>query len=696
MDCHDCGQANPESARFCNECGIRFDPDHRPSAVARDPISYTPRHLAEQILTLRASIEGERKFVTVLFADVVGSMALAERLGAEPWHWVLDRYFRILGESIHRLGGTINQFTGDGVMALFGAPIALEDHAQRACHAALEILKALRPLEAALRADHDLAFTTRIGLNSGDVVVGKIGDDLRMDYTAQGHAVGLAARVERLARPGSTCLTQNTAKLVDGYFELSDLGDHTLHGSQSPVRVYELLGPGALRTRLDRASARGFSPFVGRETGLRSLQHAYDEGSLVVGIEGPAGIGKSRLTLEFVERCRSRGVRVFEAHCSSLGQSVPWLPILELLGDFFELGGASDDADAANRVARDPIFAMPEFAESLSTVLELLGLEISRVDPVNVSISHARAPALASERLEKIAALLAGLVASRSRFAPSIILIDDLHWIDDDSAVVLSAIVDAVSSTRTLLLLNFRADYRADWMNRSHYRQLGLSPLDHDTGAFLLDALVGTDPSLDDLRDRILRDTGGNPLFLEEMIRALVETGKFEGDPGAYSLIDPAERLEIPPTLQPILAARIDRLADTEKDVLQIASVNGRRFERSILEEVSRIPRDLGTSAFAKLEGAQFIHCLQLHPDAPWLFNHLLIRDVAYHMLLQERREDLHGRVATAIEASGDALGQRANLIAYHWEAANQPRKARRWRMRATLRVTHIQPRRHA
>ncbi len=693
MDCVACGQGNPDTARFCNECGVALDTGNRPTRSARDPINYTPRHLAEQILTLRASLEGERKFVTILFADVVGSMLLAERLGPEPWHRVLDQFFRILSESIHRLGGTINQFTGDGVMALFGAPIALEDHAQRACHAALEIFDSLKPLDATLRASHGIAFTMRIGLNSGDVVVGKIGDDLRMDYTAQGHVVGLASRVERLAKPGTTCLTQNTAKLVDGYFELANLGDHRLHGSQAPVTVYELIRPGMLRTRLDWAGALGFSPLIGREAALSSLQRAYDEGGLVVGIEGPAGIGKSRLALEFVARCRSQGVCVFEAHCSSLGQSVAWLPIIELLGSYFALGEASDGRDAANRVARDPIFATSQFADTLSTVLELLGLEISQIDAENLRIS--RAPASTSQRREKIAALLVALVGAQSRDAPSIVLIDDLHWVDDDSAIVLDAIVDSVSTTRTLLLLNFRPDYRAAWMNSPHYRQLGLSPLGRDQGNALLDALVGNDPSLDELRDRVLSDTGGNPLFIEELIRALIETGKLEGARGAYGLIDPEAPLEIPATLQPILASRIDRLPDMDKEVLQIASVIGRRFERTILEQISELPHELVAAAFDRLEAGQFIHCPQLHPNAPWVFHHVLIRDVAYNALLQERRAKLHSAVASAIEASGDALGQRANLIAYHWEAAGRPREARRWRMRATLRVTHIQPRRH-
>jgi class 3 adenylate cyclase len=693
VDCRDCGHRNPAGARFCNECGVGLGVDKPAPEIDRHPISYTPRHLAERILKLRASLEGERKFVTVLFADVVGSMTIAEQLGPEPWHRVLDRYFRILAESIHGLGGVINQFTGDGVMALFGAPIALEDHAQRACHAAFAIFESLEPLEASLRRDFDVSFATRIGLNSGEVVVGKIGDDLRMDYTAQGHAVGLAARVERLAKPGSCCVTGHTAELVEGYFDFSNLGDHSLAGSQNPVAVFELTGLGKLRTRLDRSGADGFSPLVGREPGLASLERALDEGGLVVGIEGPAGIGKSRLAYEFVERSRSRGIDVCQAHCSSIGQSVPWLPIQELLGDYFGVPGGSEDLGAANRIAGDPVFQIPECAGSLATVLELFGLD-SVANEVEVVPPRSRAAKSPADRRAEIADVLVQLVRARSQDSPCVVLIDDLHWIDEDSSVVLTALVEAVSSTRALLLLNFRPEFRADWMRASHYRQIGLTPLGVDTGRELLDALLGGNPSLHELRDRVLQDTGGNPLFIEELVRALVETGKLEGPRGAHRLTD-SSPVEIPATLQPILAARIDRLTDTDKGTLQIASVIGRQFERTIVEFVSEDPTDVVVQSLERLEHAQFIRCVRLHPNTSWVFHHPLIREVAYNALLQERRENLHAEVASGIEASGEALGQRASLIAYHWESANQPAQARRWKMRATLRVTHIQPRRH-
>src|SRR5436309_1165108 len=313
MRCPSCGHENRPLARFCEACGQPVA--SRPRGDRR---SYTPPHLAEKILASRSRLEGERKQVTVLFADVKGSMELAEQVDPEAWHHILDRFFAILAEGVHRFEGTINQFTGDGIMALFGAPIAHEDHAQRACHAALHLSEALSRYAAGLRRTEGLNFAVRMGLNSGEVVVGKIGDDLRMDYTAQGHTVGLAARMEQLAEPGKIYLTEHSAALVSGFFRLRDLGRFTVKGVRNPLRVFELEGVGALRTRLDLSRARGFSRFVGRDDEMATLEsvlaHALAGSAEVVGVVAEPGVGKSRLVYEFAQRCRARGVAVHEAH----------------------------------------------------------------------------------------------------------------------------------------------------------------------------------------------------------------------------------------------------------------------------------------------------------------------------------------------------------------------------------------------
>src|SRR5438093_4441148 len=308
--CASCGQANPADQKFCNGCGQRLG--ESAGAAERAPRAYTPPHLAEKILTSRAALEGERKQGTVLFADVKGSMELAESVDPEDWYRIMDRFFTILAEGVHRFEGTVNQYTGDGIMALFGAPLAHEDHAQRACWAALHLGEALRRYADELRLDRGLNFSVRLGLNSGEVVVGKIGDDLRMDYTAQGQVVGLAQRMEQLAAADRVCLTEHTARLVEGYFRLRDLGTLAVKGTSAPLRVFELEGAGALRTRLDASRARGFTRFVGRVDEMAALEAALARARTgdggVVGVVGEAGIGKSRLCHEFLERCRARGL----------------------------------------------------------------------------------------------------------------------------------------------------------------------------------------------------------------------------------------------------------------------------------------------------------------------------------------------------------------------------------------------------
>ena len=330
VKCATCGQSNTGGQKFCNRCGNRLGESAAPAE--RDPRAYTPKHLAEKILQSKSALEGERKQVTVLFADVKGSMELAERMDPEEWSTIMSRFFQILSQGVERFEGFVDKFTGDGIMALFGAPIAHEDHAQRACYAALHLRDEIRRYADALRLSQGIDFSVRLGINSGDVVVGRIGDDLRMDYTAQGYTVGMAQRMEQLAAAHSVCLSEATAKLVSGYVALRDLGVSTVKGVSDPLRVYELKGMGALRTRLDVSRARGFSKFVGRADEMATITAALDRvmygNGLAIGVVAEAGTGKSRLCFEFAERCRARGLLVREGHAIAHGKAVPFLPVL--------------------------------------------------------------------------------------------------------------------------------------------------------------------------------------------------------------------------------------------------------------------------------------------------------------------------------------------------------------------------------
>ncbi|MGH7289282.1 MAG: ATP-binding protein, partial [Myxococcota bacterium] len=641
--CTRCGAELPGDARFCPGCAhpVEVGPREVRSGISRDPRSYTPQHLADKILRSRSALEGERKLVTVLFADVKSSLELAGQIDAEEWHRILDRFFGILTEGVHRFEGTVNQYTGDGIMALFGAPIAHEDHTQRACYAALRLRDELRRYSDELRLSRGLDFAARMGIHSGEVVVGKIGDDLRMDYTAQGHTVGLAARMESLAPPGGVCLSEATARLVSGYVTLRDLGASQVKGASEPVRVLELEGIGEIRSRFDLARARGLTRFVGRDSDLRTLEAALEQtcagDGQVVGVVAEAGIGKSRLCLEFVEHCHARGISVNEGHCPAHGKTVPYLPLLEVLRSVFGIAERDSDHEARRKIAGELLLLDARFQELLPLVFDFLGIR----DP------ERPAPHVApEERQRELAAFIRQLVRARSTREPRVLLIDDAHWIDAASDAFLAQAVEAVPGTRTLVLVNFRPEYHAEWMGRSTYRQLPLLPLGREATDELLADLLGRDPSLAGLVEKIHERTRGNPFFIEEVVLSLTESGCFEGTKGAYRLVAPVAELEIPERVQAVLAARIDRLPEREKRLLQTASVIGKEVPEPILERVAELPEAELPAALAALVRGEFLFEKALYPTAEYAFKHPLTQEVAYRSQLAERRARTHAAVA--------------------------------------------------
>ncbi len=686
--CPRCATLNPPDQRFCDACGQRLGADAAARSV-REPRIRTPGHLAEKILRARGALEGERKQVTVLFADVVHSMRLAEGVDTEEWHRVLDRFFQILAEGIHRFEGTINQFTGDGIMALFGAPIAHEDHARRGCHAALYLTEALRDYATAL-ADRGLDFAVRMGLNSGEVVLGRIGDDLRMEYTAVGHTVGLAARMEEIAAPGTTYLTEHTARLVEGFFVLRSRGTPPMKGVSATVEVYELEGVGPLRTRLDVSRRRGFSRLVGREEELAWLSAILERtiagNGAVVGVVGDAGVGKSRVCLEFVEHCRGRGIAVHEAHCPSHGAAVPLLPIRDLVQSCLAIAADERDPDVSRAIA-DRLRALDlGLDDAVPLVHELLGMEQPDA-PWSPVVA-------ATTRHGRLAEFVRRLLRVQSAVGPVVLMIDDAHWIDPASDEMLREVTEVVPGTRTLLLANFRPEYRAEWMQGSHYHQLPLAPLSQRASHALLSDLLGADVSVGALFDLIGERTGGNPFFIEELVRALVIAGTLTGRPGDFRLATSLETLVLPTTVQSLLAARVDRLEESLKDVLQTAAVIGKQFDEPLIREVSGLDAQMLGVALGALQEAELVHEVQPYPEAQYAFRHPLTQEVAYHSQLGERRARLHARVATALEKlRADRLGAHAALIAHHWEAAGMRYEAARWRRRAALQVSSIKVR---
>jgi len=595
---------------------------------------------------------------------------------------------------VHRFEGTINQFTGDGVMALFGAPIAHEDHARRACHAALWLQDELGGFAGTLERG-GIALAARMGLNSGEVVVGKIGDDLRMDYTAQGHSVGLAARLQSAAAPGTICVSAETARLVDGFFSLQDLGTATVKGVGAPLRVFELTGVGPLRTRLDVSAARGFSRLVARQGELAwldaILMRARDAHGQVVGIVADAGVGKSRLCLEFVGGCRAERVAVHEAHCPAHTATVPLMPIRDLVRSLFEIADADDASRVRQKISEQLLALDRGFADAIPLVLDLLGVDTPA--PERKAAEHA--PALGQpEGRRRLAAFLRRLVRARGADEAVVLLVDDAHWIDPASEEIIGELAASVSGTRTLLLANFRPEYRPSWIGGAHYHQLSLSPLSEEACRELLAELLGSDPSLTGLADQICERTGGNPFFVEEIVRALADSGTLAGDRGAYRAGAPIDPLGLPATVQALVAARVDRVGEPAKQLLQAAAVIGKEFDEPLLADVAGLAADALSSTLDRLQAAEFIDLISPYPQPRYAFKHPLTREVAYQSQLADSRARTHATVAAALQKlRSDRLGEFAALIAHHWEASGMRFEAARWQRRAALRVANIKVR---
>jgi class 3 adenylate cyclase/tetratricopeptide (TPR) repeat protein len=635
----------------------------------------------DDVLHSRAALDGERKQVTVLFADVQGSMDLAGQMDPEEWAGIMRRFFRILADGVTRFDGFVDKFTGDGIMALFGAPIAHEDHAHRACWAALHLRDELGRYGDELRRSAGHSFSVRTGLNSGEVVVGRIGDDGRMDYTAQGHTVGLAQRMEALAAPGQVYLTAHTRDLVAGYFALRDLGSFQLKGLGAPLGVYALEGAGPLRTRLDRSRARGLSRFVGRGDEMRILETALERArrgdGQAVGIVGEAGVGKSRLCYEFLQRCRGRGRDVLEARGVAHGRSIPLLPLLELMRQFFRISERDDDQVARERIAGRLLLLDEGFRDALPLLFEFLGVP----DPVRP------APRMDPDaRQRQLFALTRRLIqAPPGEADPTVVLVEDLHWVDAATEAFIEIMMDAVASAPLVLLWNFRPEYHAGWMSRPWYQQIALGPLDREAMRELVADRLGTDPSLEGVADRIEERTRGNPFFAEEVIQSLVESGVVEGGRGRYRLAKAVAEIEIPAAVQALLAARIDRLGGCDKDVLQVAAVIGKSVPLSVLGRSVELPEDELRAALRALEGAQLMYEEACYPEVEYAFRHPLTQEVAYRSQLASRRASTHERVARAVESltPPERLDEKAALIAHHWAEAGAALAAARWHARA-------------
>jgi class 3 adenylate cyclase/tetratricopeptide (TPR) repeat protein len=633
--------------------------------------------------------DGERKQVTVLFADVKGSMDLAEQQDPEQWRGIMQGFFTILADEVHRFEGTVDKFTGDGIMAVFGAPIAHEDHVRRACYAALRMLDDIAGYAAELRRKHGLNFSARIGVHSGEVVAGAIGGEGEAEYTAIGHTVGLAQRMEALAEPGKAYLTEAAAELARGFFELEDLGEFEVKGASRPVRVFELAGVGSARSRLDLSRERGFSRFVGREDEIGALAGALErakagEGA-AVGIVAEPGVGKSRLCHEFAESCRAQGVEVFECQAQAHGRDIPFMPVLQMLRAYFGIADSNPERIVREKIAGRALLLDPSFADDLPVLFDFLAVP---------DADHPLPQLSAEARNRALRGVVCKLIRAPRRSSTIVTIVEDLHWIDEASEVLLGELLGSVEGTQTLAVVNFRPEYEAPWSGSTDFRQISLQPLGPNDTRELLRDLAGEDPSLDGLSELIHERTAGNPFFIEEIVRELAEDGTLEGERGAYRLVRAVADTVVPASVQTVLAARIDRLDPSAKRLLQAASVAGKEIgERTLARIAGEDPAAL-ESPLRELIDAGFLYEAELYPERLLAFRHPLTREVAYGSQLADQRGPLHAATAWALlEASPDRHDELAALVAHHLEEAREIREAARWSARAAYWTGHSQPR---
>src|SRR6266571_3727637 len=644
--CAKCGAQLSPAAKFCSECAHPTGSASTGPAAPRftSPETYTPKHLAERILTSRSALEGERKQVTVLFADLKGSMELLADRDPEEARKILDPVLEHMMEAVHRYEGTVNQVMGDGIMALFGAPLAHEDHAVRACYAALRMQDLVKRYAEEARRAHGVNVQIRVGLNSGEVVVRAIGSDLHVDYTAVGQTTHLAARMEQVASPGSILLTPATLELVEGYVAVEPLGPVPVKGLADAVEVYEVTGAGPARTRLQAAARRGLTRFVGRDAELEQLRRAQQLAGTghgqVAAIVGEAGVGKSRLVYEFTHSHRLHGWLVLEAASVSYGKATSYLPVIDLLKGYFKIQDRDDLREIREKVTGKLLTLDESLKPALPAFLTLLDV------PVDDAAWRMLDP---GQRRQRTLDAVKRLLLREAREQPLLLIFEDLHWIDSETQALLDGLVDSLGSARLLLLVNYRPEYQHAWGRKTSYSQLRLDALPAESAGELLQWLLGDDPGLLPLKQLLVKR--GNPFFLEETVRTLVETKALVGERGKYQLTRPVQAIQIPATVQVVLAARIDRLAPEDKRLLQVASVVGKNVPFALLEAIADLPAEMLRAGLDRLQAAEFLYETGLYPDLEYSFKHALTHEVTYGGLLQERRRELHARVVDAIEA---------------------------------------------
>ncbi len=695
VKCPRCGAEYAAPAKFCRDCGFNLDAKGATSAAAK-PVARQALHPPE---SPELSIpEGERKTVTALFADIKGSMEMIENLDPEEARAIVDPALRLMINAVHRYGGYVAQSTGDGIFAVFGAPIALEDHPQHALYAALRMQDDLRSYSKRLRENGEPPISIRIGVNIGEVVVRTIKTgETDTEYSPIGHSISLASRLQALATPGSIAISRAVRHLVEGYFTINDMGLARIKGVSEPVEVFEVTGLGPLRTRLQRSAGRGYTRFVGRQNEMQAMKRAADQaktghGQIVAAI-AEAGVGKSRLLFEF-KAVTQAGWMVLEAFSVSHGQASAFLPTIDLLYSYFEISSEDDARKRREKINGKVLTLDRSLEDTLQYLYGLLGIS----DEDN-QIAEIQAQTRKHRALDAVKRIL----LRESLNQPLIVVFEDLHWIDSESQAFLNLLADSIGTARILLLVNYRPEYRHEWGNKTYYTQLRLDPLGKENADEMLTALLGDEPELTPLKRNIIEKTEGNPFFMEETVQVLIEEGALVRN-GHLKLTKPLQELKIPPTVQAILAARIDRLPSDQKDLLQTLAVIGMEFKLGLVRKVWEPPAitaiartkrerpttaltllpmdtDLGASdldsMLSELQLGEFIYEQPAVGEIEYTFKHALTHDVAYNSVLNERRRLLHERIGAGLElVYRESLNDHLAALTHHYARSGNSGKA--------------------
>jgi len=671
--CASCGAENEPAEKFCGECGAALA--GKGQAVSAKPPATKPAapeiHITPAERDTSDIPEGERKTVTALFADIKGSMELIEDLDPEEARRLVDPALKLMSEAAHRYEGYVVQSTGDGIFALFGAPIAHEDHTQRALLASLKMQEDIKRYASKLREEGRAPIEIRVGLNTGEMVVRSVQTgDHRTEYTPIGHSTSLAARMQALAPTGSIAVSEHTQKLAEGYFAFKALGPTRVKGVSEPVNVYELIGLGPLRTRLQMSTRRGLSRFVGRDREIeemkRALERAMGGRGQVVAAMGEAGLGKSRLIYEF-KVIAGGGCLALEAFSVSHGKASAYLPLIDLLRNYFEIATEDDERKRREKITGKVLALDRTLEDTLTYLFSLMGVS-DAADPLGQMDPQIRQ----RRTLEAVKRLL----LRESLNQPLIVIFEDLHWIDAGTQAFLNLLADALATARILLLVNYRPEYRHEWGNKTYYTQLRLDPLGKESAGEMLTTLLGDGTELGPLKRMIIERTEGNPFFMEETVQVLLDEGALVRN-GTVKLTKTLGELRIPPTVQGILASRIDRLPADEKELLQTLAVMGKEFRLALVKRVAGKQDDDLQRMLTDLQLGEFIYEQPAFPDIEYTFKHALTQEVAYNSLLAERRKLLHERAGAALEAMfAEHLEDHLSELAHHYSRSNNVAKA--------------------